>query len=152
MSIAIHNARHSDASDIAALMRASMSSHPWMPVLHSPGEDRRFIESQIAGGRVLAAKLGASAIGFISIRDNWLNQLYVRPGMWGRGIGAVLLNTATARMPEVRLHCFQENHGARRFYERHGFEAVSFGDGADNEERLPDVLYVRKLSAPLEAA
>ena len=41
----------------------------------------------------------------------------------------------------VRLRTFQRNSGSRRFYERHGFEPVSTGDGRDNEERCPDVLY-----------
>ena len=47
--------------------------------------------------------------------------------------------------PVLRLYTFQSNEGARRFYERHGFAAVAFGDGSDNEEREPDVRYERKL-------
>ena len=35
---------------------------------------------------------------------------------------------------------FQKNEGARRFYERHGFTAVEWTDG-DNEEGAPDVRY-----------
>jgi hypothetical protein len=35
--------------------------------------------------------------------------------------------------------------GARRFYERHGFQAESFvDDGSTNEEGLPDIRYVRR--------
>jgi ribosomal protein S18 acetylase RimI-like enzyme len=41
----------------------------------------------------------------------------------------------------IRLYTFQENDGARRFYERHGFRAIEFGDGSNNEENCPDVLY-----------
>jgi ribosomal protein S18 acetylase RimI-like enzyme len=41
----------------------------------------------------------------------------------------------------IRLYTFQANQGARRFYERHGFRAVAFGDGSNSEERCPDVLY-----------
>ncbi len=35
----------------------------------------------------------------------------------------------------LELCCFQVNGRARRFYERNGFAAVGFGDGASNEER-----------------
>jgi ribosomal protein S18 acetylase RimI-like enzyme len=53
-----------------------------------------------------------------------------------------LLSIAKEREPEqLDLYTFQPNAGARRFYERHGFAAVEFGDGSDNEERVPDVLY-----------
>ena len=39
-----------------------------------------------------------------------------------------------------RLWVFQQNEGARRFYERHGCTLVLETDGADNEEHLPDAL------------
>jgi hypothetical protein len=38
-----------------------------------------------------------------------------------------------------RLWCFQAN--ARRFDKARGFHAIRFTDGADIEERTPDVLY-----------
>jgi RimJ/RimL family protein N-acetyltransferase len=47
---------------------------------------------------------------------------------------------ATARRP-IRLYTFQQNNGARQFYERNGFSPVRCSDGAANEERCPDVLY-----------
>jgi ribosomal protein S18 acetylase RimI-like enzyme len=40
----------------------------------------------------------------------------------------------------IRLYTFQANHAAIRFYERHGFRPIRFGDGTDNEEKAPDVL------------
>ncbi len=36
---------------------------------------------------------------------------------------------------------FQENDGARRFYERHGFQLVRLTDGAGNTEQEPDARY-----------
>ncbi|MDP9464580.1 MAG: GNAT family N-acetyltransferase, partial [Actinomycetota bacterium] len=41
----------------------------------------------------------------------------------------------------LQLWTFESNDRARRFYERHGFTAVEFTDGAGNEERWPDVRY-----------
>ena len=40
----------------------------------------------------------------------------------------------------LRLWVFQENVGARRFYERRGFRLVRETDGAGNEEKEPDAL------------
>jgi GNAT superfamily N-acetyltransferase len=74
-----------------------------------------------------------------------VEQLYLDPAWTGQGIGSRLLVQATAALRIVKLHCFQANTGARRFYERHGFRAESFGDGTTNEEGLPDILYVRRL-------
>jgi len=39
----------------------------------------------------------------------------------------------------LELYTFARNEGARRFYERHGFRAIAFGQ--ENEENEPDVLY-----------
>ena len=50
---------------------------------------------------------------------------------------------AAAATPVRRLHTFTRNEGARRFYKRHGFVAVAFGEGSSNEEREPDVRYER---------
>ena len=45
-------------------------------------------------------------------------------------------------MPDgFSLWTFQKNEGARRFYERHGFDAVELTDGSGNMEREPDVRY-----------
>jgi GNAT superfamily N-acetyltransferase len=73
----------------------------------------------------------------------WLEQLYVEPGMTGRGIGGRLVDIAKRQRPDgLRLWTFVSNVGAQRFYERHGFVDVQRTDGQDNEERAPDILYV----------
>ncbi len=72
----------------------------------------------------------------------WIDHLYVHPAHAARGIGSTLLAHALATLPRpVQLWTFQANRHARAFYERHGFAAITFTDGADNEERCPDVLY-----------
>ncbi|MBZ9867930.1 GNAT family N-acetyltransferase [Mesorhizobium sp. CA15] len=90
-----------------------------------------------------AAETAECIVGFIAAQDEWVEQLYLDPAWTGQGIGSRLLAQATAGMSLVKLHCFQANTGARRFYERHGFRAEAFGDGSTNEEGLPDILYVR---------
>ena len=36
---------------------------------------------------------------------------------------------------------FQQNEGARRFYERHGLHLIRLTNGDGNEEKTPDALY-----------
>ncbi|MBZ9764578.1 GNAT family N-acetyltransferase [Mesorhizobium sp. CA8] len=124
-------------------MRASLNAIDWMPLLHTPEEDLFFIRDiLLPNQQVTVADAGGRIIGFIAIGGEWVRQLYFDPAWTGQGIGSRLLAQATAGMSLVKLHCFQANTGARRFYERHGFRAEAFGDGSANEEGLPDILYV----------
>ena len=135
----------SDAAAIATMMRAALSSFDWMPVLHTPEEDLFFIRDIVLPRQqVTVAAAGKVIAGFIAVSGDWVEQLYLDPAWTGQGIGSRLLTDATAALPVTKLHCFQANTGARRFYERHGFRAESFGDGMTNEEGLPDILYVRR--------
>jgi GNAT superfamily N-acetyltransferase len=93
------------------------------------------------------AQFGNEIVGFAARDGAWLEHLYVKVGWYGRGIGRqlldVMINEARLVTPVLRLYTFQCNEGARRFYERNGFTAVSFGDGSSNEEGEPDIRYER---------
>ena len=133
----------SDAAAIATMMRASLNAFDWMPVLHTPKQDLFFIRDIVLPNQqVTVAIAGERIVGFIAVGGEWVEQLYLDPGWTGQGIGSRLLAQATAGMSHVKLHCFQANAGAQRFYERHGFRAEAFGDGSANEEGPPDILYV----------
>lgn len=135
----------SDAAAIAKIMRAALGSLDWMPVIHTPAEDLAFIRDIVLRRQqVKVAQTGEKIVGFIAVSGDWVEQLYLDPAWTGQGIGSRLLMEATASLLAVKLHCFQANTGAQRFYERHGFRAESFGDGTANEEGLPDILYVRR--------
>lgn len=72
-----------------------------------------------------------------------LKQLYLRGSETGSGVGATLmawaLDEARARgFQDVILSVWSENHGAQRFYARHGFEKIGdtifmVGDHRDEE-------------------
>ena len=80
--------------------------------------------------------------GYMIVGGNELMHLYLDVGWTGRRIGTALLEHAKSLRPEgFTLWTFQLNEGARRFYERHGLDAVEFGDGSGNEEGVPDVRY-----------
>ena len=83
----------------------------------------------------------AGVVAMMALDSSWIDGLYVDPEWWGRGIGTRHLDHAKALRPEgLDLWVFQSNEGARRLYERHGFVAVRFTDG-DNEEGAPDAHY-----------
>jgi Acetyltransferase (GNAT) family. len=81
-------------------------------------------------------------VGFMMLGDEVLEYIFLEPRVFGRGIGTALIDLAKERRPAgFTLWTFQQNARSRAFYERHGFVAVLFTDGANNEEKTPDVLY-----------
>ena len=141
----IRPAESRDADAIAAVHRASMrEAMPWLPDLHTPEEDRAWVaRAVLPRQQAWVAEVAGQVVGVASMdTEDMLTQLYVAPGHQGAGIGSALLETARAARPGgFGLYAFQRNTRARQFYERRGFVAIEFGDGSDNEEGEPDVLY-----------
>ncbi|MGZ6708866.1 MAG: N-acetyltransferase family protein [Solirubrobacteraceae bacterium] len=123
--------------------------------IHDDDDVRGYFASRIVEECELwVAEQDGALAGILVLDGDFVDQLYVEPGLTGRGIGSALLAVAKRERPQgLQLWAFQTNTGARRFYERHGFVEVRRTDGRDNEERAPDVLYAyrawpRRQSAP----
>lgn len=69
--------------------------------------------------------------GFILVQDGEVKKLFVEPVLQGRGIGARLLENAVEHMGAQPLWALEQNAGAIRFYQRHGFRLT-------DERRLED--------------
>ena len=95
---------------------------------------------------------GDRIVGVATRSGALVRQLYVatdrtRAGIGQRLLDALLAEAVAESILTVDLWTFQRNAGARRFYERNGFVAMEFTDGASNEEREPDVRYRRSIRA-----
>ncbi len=131
-----------DAAGVAAVLGAARGAMTYLPRLHTPHEDRAFFWAQLEQRESLVATKDGVLVGFAIFGDGWLYHLYVDRGQQNRGIGSRLLADVQALAGGgLQLWTFQQNAGARRFYERHGFRAVEETDGSGNEERVPDVRY-----------
>lgn len=147
-------ARDADSAGVAEVYLASRKTYlSYAPLAHSDEDVRRWIRyTLIPMGSVTVALQGNEVVGMMatSIDEKaraWVDHLYLEPLSVGQGIGSELLTRALKTLPRpIRLYTFQENVGARRFYQRHGFVPITFGDGSENEENCPDVLF--ELSQP----
>lgn len=140
----IRRATHTDAQALANVHRLSRAAAmPWLPVVHSLEEDLAFFRNEVlASQTTFVAEVSSCVVGFIAFTDDWLNHLYIAREEWRKGLGTQLLSKAKTHSASLQLWTFQDNKGARAFYQQHGFEEIELTDGATNEEKTPDVRMV----------
>ena len=158
MDVTFRPATDSDAEQVASVYLASRRAFvAFAPMAHTDDEVRDWVANILipSGGVSVAVDRGSddAIVGMMAVSRQggvgWIDQLYLHPSVVGRGIGSRFVERAKDSLGSpIRLYTFQENAGARRFYERHGFRAIAFSDGADNEEHCPDVLYEWAAPAP----
>ena len=94
-----------------------------------PSDDvRELWREALADSRVeiYVAEATGSPAGSVSVDDEFLRTLYVRPDRQAGGIGSALHDFALERLDgrgcrTAKLWTLEENWGARRFYERRGW-------------------------------
>lgn len=153
-AVLIRRAEQRDAPAVAQVYIASRrGAVRYLPTVRTDEEMRGWIADYLLPKlEVWVAELGCDIVAIMALEHDYLDQLYVAPANQRHGVGDVLLAKAKERSPQrLRLHTFQRNTPARRFYERRGFVARELTDGARNEEREPDVLYEWIGAAPARA-
>ncbi len=147
--VLLRNATHEDASAITALHVASWRSayRGVLPDAYLDGEAEaergahwdKTLSSLKPEDLVLVAEDADGLRGFIAVYrdaepgyDAYLDNLHVRPGHRGGGLGRRLLAAALSRTiadgaKTLCLWAFDQNEGAIRFYERLGGKPVEHG-------------------------
>ncbi len=106
-------------------------------------EDRDYFQNHVLKGneKVWVADVDGRAVAFMAMNKDFVDQLYVHPDYWRRGIGNALLDLAREQSPKhVWLYTLQVNVNARAFYEKNGFVAEKLGISPPPESE-PDVEY-----------
>ena len=141
----VRRATPADARAVADVyLRSRHESVPAIPPpVHSDDDIRRCFATVVLPEReVWVANDGTDVLALLVLEGEWVDQLYVDPPWFGRGVGSALLATAQGHRPGgLQLWAFESNHRAHRFYERYGFVLEEKTDGSGNEERAPDRRY-----------
>jgi len=142
--LAIREAAPEDADAVANVWLSSFKATYPFPPAHPDSDVRRWIRDEIVprAETFVAVEPDGTIVGFMTLHGDDLDQLYVRPDRFDRGIGSRFVDLAKQLRPHgLSLYTFQVNERARRFYERHGFRVVFLGSGESNEEHQPDARY-----------
>ena len=150
----IRRARSEDAEAIARIFRESRAeAMPWLPVLHDPDDELQHFRGRVETNEVFVLEREGEVAGFAILNGDELDGFYVAPEHQRAGVGAALFRHVQELRPErFGFWVFRDNLRSRRFYESHGAWSLYATDGAENEERAPDVRYEwRPSRGPAEA-
>jgi ribosomal protein S18 acetylase RimI-like enzyme len=143
LTTTIRRATDTDADGAADVFIAARATMAYLPALHSETKTRAFIGSLVKEAETWVAERNGEVVGLAVIDGGWLEHLYVHPSRFGTGTGTKLFRQVSAQHPKgFQLWVFQQNVAGRRFYERLGCALVRLTDGENNEEHVPDALYV----------
>jgi len=114
-----------DPADLARVWRrAWCSANPSVRPVAPPGHWEARVRAELGPPCVVLVRaVGPQVTAFLvlDVGRAHLHQLFVDPGCQGRGVGAELLREVIRLCPGGwTLHVAMGNHGARRFYARHG--------------------------------
>jgi GNAT superfamily N-acetyltransferase len=148
MKLNIRAANTHDADRVSEILISARKTFlSYAPSPHTDDEVCDWVSnSLIPGAGVLVCELEREVVAMLALSHNkninWIDQMYIHPQHVNKGIGTALItHVLGSTYKPILLYTFQRNTGARRFYERHGFRAIQFSDGKNNEEQCPDVLY-----------
>jgi GNAT superfamily N-acetyltransferase len=142
--VIIRRATDDDAEATATMwLRSRTVALPTVRLAHSDEAVRGWFRTVVIPQHdTWVADAAGAIVGVLVLKGQFVEQLYLDPDWRGRGIGDRMVALAKTRRPEgLELWTFQVNGPAQRFYERHGFRPVERTNGADNEEREPDIRY-----------
>jgi ribosomal protein S18 acetylase RimI-like enzyme len=138
----IRQASPGDYRRLAELHVLARYDMAYLPHVHSFTSVEKWMrETVLPRQHVWVAVVDGDVVGYASLHDGFLTNLYVHPSHQRDGIGAALLTEVKKFASDgFKFWVFEANQDAIRFYERHGARTVRTTDGAQNQERLPDRL------------
>lgn len=143
MSSILRRARPSDGAGIATVYLRSTAKLGFLPRRHGAEDMWRHFTQLQQDQEIWITRDAGRVAAFLALTPGWIEHLYVHPAHQNKNIGLNLLDLAKERSDSnLSLWTFQQNSGARKFYERHGFTADLTTDGRRNEEHLPDMRYI----------
>ncbi|HMB13150.1 MAG TPA: GNAT family N-acetyltransferase [Roseovarius sp.] len=127
---------------LARILWAFTRATSWLPPVRGPIEDLRALARVTLRGWVRVVRDGSGIAAFIVRDGSRVHALYVAADRRGQGYGGVLLAEAKGAAGALDLWVLERNADARAFYAAQGFREAARGQGAGNDEGLPDILMI----------
>ncbi len=122
-------------NDIPAIVEiwheASLKAHGFIPEDYWSTNKELMKNLYIPESETYQAVQGEQILGFISLIDNYLAALFIKPEFQENGVGSSLLHYAKTLRDSLNLKVFSKNSKSVDFYKRKGFSVTA--ESIDND-------------------
>lgn len=115
--------------------QASLIAHPFLTDTFLHEEKKMLREIFLPNSQTWVYEAKDQVVGFISLVDNEVGGIFIRPSHQRQGIGQALMDKARSLHPILELDVFEANKNGRAFYAKYGF--VWIGKQAEETTGLP---------------
>jgi putative acetyltransferase len=121
----IRKYKDTDVEDLLDVwFQASSLAHPFLDSAFIEKEKANVREVYLPNTDTWVFKVKDQIGGFISMIENEVGAIFVRPEFQGGGIGTRLMNHVSGFNEELVVEVFERNVKGMSFYEQYGFEQV----------------------------
>lgn len=114
-----------DLEDILNIWyQASTLAHPFLETAFVEKVKKDMREMYIPNSETWIFEENSTTIGFISMLDNEIGGLFVKPNHHSKGIGTQLVSFVKKLHSELEVEVFEKNAIGRSFYDKYGFKKI----------------------------
>ena len=104
---------------------ASSLAHPFLPAAFQKQERENIRNIYIPNTRTWVYLVANELVGFISMIDNEIGAIFIKPTYHGQGIGTKMVNYVAQFHKTLEVEVFKANKIGRPFYDKYGFVYLS---------------------------
>jgi putative acetyltransferase len=104
--------------------QASLLAHPFLTEAFLAEEKIKLRDIFLANSQTWVYVADPQSAGFISLLDNEVGGIFVRPSQQRRGVGQALMDKARSLHHSLELDVFAANKIGRAFYAKYGFVPI----------------------------
>ena len=121
--------RSYEKDDLAELLEvwyaASVIAHPFLDEAFFAQERKNITQIYLPKAETWVFEKDGCVVGFVSLIEDEIGAIFVKPQLQGQGIGQELMDHACRLSSNLEVEVFEANSVGRRFYDKYGFKCIN---------------------------
>jgi len=115
---------------------ASALAHPFLEAAFVEKVKNDMRELYLPNSKTWVFEEDNEVVGFISMLENEIGGLFVKPDEHARGIGTQLVNHVLDMISQIEVEVFEKNRIGRAFYDKYGFVPLKEFQHAESKQSV----------------